>query len=44
MTNRSVGMSALVLTLDDLPAGTYPFRCTVDDHVACGMEGTLTAK
>lgn len=30
--------------LDDLPAGTYTYYCTLPGHRAGGMEGTLTVK
>jgi uncharacterized cupredoxin-like copper-binding protein len=26
----------------NLPAGTYPFHCTIQGHAAAGMVGTLT--
>jgi plastocyanin len=28
----------------DLPPGEYPFICTIGDHAAQGMEGTLTVE
>jgi mono/diheme cytochrome c family protein len=31
-------------TVDDLPAGTYQYYCTLPGHRAAGMEGTLTVK
>jgi len=38
----SAGDSA-VLTIDDLPAGTYTFLCDQPGHEQAGMKGTLTA-
>lgn len=35
------GISTVSATL---PAGTYTFYCSVDDHEAAGMKGTLTVK
>lgn len=32
-----------VLTISDLPAGTYRIICTQPGHEAAGMKGTLTA-
>ena len=32
----------LVFTVDDLPAGTYNFWCSIDKHAALGMKGTIT--
>jgi plastocyanin len=37
----SAGDSA-VLTIDDLPAGTYTFFCDQPGHEQAGMKGTLT--
>jgi uncharacterized cupredoxin-like copper-binding protein len=31
-----------VFTIEKLPAGTYPFHCSVDGHAMSGMTGTLT--
>lgn len=38
----SAGDSA-VLTIDNLPAGTYTFFCDQPGHEQAGMKGTLTA-
>ena len=38
----SAGDSA-VLTIDDLPAGTYTFFCDQPGHEQAGMKGTITA-
>jgi len=38
----SAGDSA-VLTIDNLPAGTYSFFCDQPGHEQAGMKGTLTA-
>ena len=38
----SAGDSA-VLTIDNLPAGTYTFLCDQPGHEQAGMKGTLTA-
>jgi uncharacterized cupredoxin-like copper-binding protein len=47
--SKSVGRSELiqagdsgVLTIDNLPAGTYQFICDQPGHAALGMKGTLT--
>src|SRR5437762_10860353 len=34
--------SAATFTVEDLPAGTYYIWCTIDNHAAEGMTGTLT--
>jgi plastocyanin len=31
-----------VFVIDNLPAGTYPFYCSLKDHLARGMKGTIT--
>jgi plastocyanin len=36
--------TAVLLTIADLPAGTYTYWCSVGDHYQYGMQGTLTAK
>ncbi len=38
----TAGASALIFTIDDLPAGTYAFWCEVEQHASQGMVGTLT--
>jgi plastocyanin len=49
VTNLPVALSGVVLTghkatfsVDQLPSGAYVFWCTISDHAAEGMNGTLT--
>ena len=36
------GQTSATVTLADMPAGTYTFWCSVQDHYKVGMVGTLT--
>jgi plastocyanin len=40
----TITQSTATLELTDLQAGTYTFYCSVGNHRAGGMEGTLTIK
>jgi uncharacterized cupredoxin-like copper-binding protein len=40
-SDRLAPGESAVFTIEALPAGTYPFHCTVGTHAAHGMRGTL---
>jgi plastocyanin len=45
VASASVGSGqAATFTVHDLPSGRYIFWCTIDDHAAEGMVGTLTVE
>jgi plastocyanin len=42
--SQQVTNSSSTLDLSNVKAGKYTFYCSVDNHQAAGMEGTLTVK